>query len=245
MQREVCNSLSEGTRFHQSCPSSPEHQDISDGILRCCWWHTGVFKIFAQLAVAVMSRRTRTIPEKHFVFSDCFTVFRSAPWPVIGASRHFVGTRTHVVATATIIMGTPRQVIGAPRCSQVHPTFSLVLQGVLILITITVMVLLYQSSWTPITLNAGWNDLQGSNTLPQLPHLSLHSISCQTLWKASSNFNTFYWWTVLCQLSNLDLSGRSLKWNFADWFKKQCYPLLGSWVWDQPEHVTVTQVSYG
>jgi len=31
MQREVCNSPSEGTRFSPSCQSRPEHPVVSDG----------------------------------------------------------------------------------------------------------------------------------------------------------------------------------------------------------------------
>jgi hypothetical protein len=37
-------------------------------------------------------------------------------------------------------------------------------------------------------------------------------------------------WTVLSSLRNLDITGPSLKMNFADGFQRQCYPLLAAWV---------------
>jgi len=70
---------------------------------------------------------------------------------------------------------------------QVLPKFSAVHQSVLNLITITPMVLLYQSSEIPVTLKADWNALQGFDTLLKLTHLGLHSTSSQTLLKASSD----------------------------------------------------------
>jgi hypothetical protein len=71
------------------------------------------------------------------------------------------------------------------RHSQVHPKFSLAHRGVPKLITITPMVLLYQSSEISVTLKASRNALQQSNTLPKLTHLSLHSTFSQTLLEAS------------------------------------------------------------
>ena len=75
--------------------------------------------------------------------------------------------------------GALRLVVGAPGRSQVHPKFTPVLRGVPKLITITPMVLLYQSSESPVTLKAGRNALLGSDTLLKLTHLSLHSTSSQ------------------------------------------------------------------
>jgi len=50
--------------------------------------------------------------------------------------------------------------------------------------------------------------------------------------------------TVLSPLQNLDITGPGLKWDCADGFKRQCYPLLAAWVRDYPEQVLVAQVSY-
>ena len=51
--------------------------------------------------------------------------------------------------------------------------------------------------------------------------------------------------TVLSPLGNLDITGPSFKWDCADGFQRQCYPLLAAWVGDDPEQVQVAQVSYG
>jgi len=51
--------------------------------------------------------------------------------------------------------------------------------------------------------------------------------------------------TVLSQLRHLDITGPGLKWDCADGFKQQCYPLLAAWVGDHPEQVMAAQVSYG
>jgi hypothetical protein len=58
-------------------------------------------------------------------------------------------------------------------------------------ITITPMVLRYQSSEIPDTLKAGRNSLLGSDTLLKSTHLSLHSTSSQILVKAWCDYNTF------------------------------------------------------
>jgi len=50
---------------------------------------------------------------------------------------------------------------------------------------------------------------------------------------------------VLSPLRNLDITGPGLKWNCADGFQRQCYPLLAAWVGDYPEEVMIAQVSYG
>ena len=68
---------------------------------------------------------------------------------------------------------------------QVHPKFSPALRCVPKRITITPMVLLYQSSEIPGTLKAGRNALLGSDTLLKLMLLSLHSTSSQTLLESS------------------------------------------------------------
>jgi len=51
--------------------------------------------------------------------------------------------------------------------------------------------------------------------------------------------------TVLSPLRNLDITGPGLKWDCADGFQRQSYPLLAAWVRDYPEQVLVAQVSYG
>jgi hypothetical protein len=56
-----------------------------------------------------------------------------------------------------------------------------VLRGVPKLITITPIVLLYQSSEISVTLKASRNALLPSDPLLKLTHLSLHTTSCQTL----------------------------------------------------------------
>jgi len=50
--------------------------------------------------------------------------------------------------------------------------------------------------------------------------------------------------TILSPLRNLDITGSSLKWNCADGFQRQCYPLLAAWVGDYSEQVMIAQVSY-
>jgi len=49
---------------------------------------------------------------------------------------------------------------------------------------------------------------------------------------------------VLSPLQNLGITGRGLKWNCADGFQRQCYPLLAAWVGDCPEQVMIAQLSY-
>jgi hypothetical protein len=51
--------------------------------------------------------------------------------------------------------------------------------------------------------------------------------------------------TVLSALRNLDITGPGLKWNCADGFQRQRYPLLAAWVGDYPEQVLIAQVTYG
>jgi hypothetical protein len=65
--------------------------------------------------------------------------------------------------------------------------FSAALRAVPKPITVTLMVLLYQSSEIPDTLKAGRNAFLGSDTLQKLTHLSLHSTSSQTLLEASGD----------------------------------------------------------
>jgi len=102
------------------------------------------------------------------------------------------------------VAGAPRLVVGTPRSSQVHSKFSPALRGVPKPITITPMVLLCQSSEIPVTLKAGWNALLGSPTLLKLTHLSLHSISSQTLLEACSYYNTFCWCTPGDSFGNVE-----------------------------------------
>jgi hypothetical protein len=51
--------------------------------------------------------------------------------------------------------------------------------------------------------------------------------------------------TVLSQLRHLDITGPGLKWDCADGFQRQCYPLMATWVGDYLEQVIIAQVSYG
>ena len=51
--------------------------------------------------------------------------------------------------------------------------------------------------------------------------------------------------SVLSPLRNLDITGPGLKWDCADGFQRQCYPLLAAWVGDYLEQVMVAQVSSG
>jgi hypothetical protein len=49
--------------------------------------------------------------------------------------------------------------------------------------------------------------------------------------------------TGLSQLWNVDITGPALKWDCANGFQRQCYPILLVWVGDYPEQVLVPQVS--
>jgi hypothetical protein len=51
--------------------------------------------------------------------------------------------------------------------------------------------------------------------------------------------------SVLSQLRHVDFTGPGLKWDFADAFQRQCYPLLAAWVGDYPEQFMVAHLSYG
>jgi len=127
----------------------------------------------------MISRRTSNVP-KDVVFPRLLTV-------IPGASRLVVGAPRLVVSALRLVIGEPSHVAGATSCSQVHPKFSPALRCVLKLITITAMVLLYQSSEIPVTPKPGQNTLLGSDTLQKLTQLSLHSTSSQTLLEASSD----------------------------------------------------------
>jgi len=50
---------------------------------------------------------------------------------------------------------------------------------------------------------------------------------------------------VLSQLRHHDITGPGLKWDCADGFQRQCYPLFAAWVGDYPEQFMIAQVSYG
>jgi len=129
-------------------------------------------------------------------FPDCSTVIRGAPRLVAGAPRSVAGTPRFVAGAPRIITGAPRLVAGPSRCSQLHPKFSLALRGVSKPITITPMVLLYQSSEIPVTLKASRNTLQESATRLKLAHPNLDSTFSQTLQEASREYNTFCWCIV-------------------------------------------------
>jgi len=51
--------------------------------------------------------------------------------------------------------------------------------------------------------------------------------------------------TVLSSLQILDITGPGMKWNWADGFERQCYPLLAAQVGDYPEQVMIVQLTYG
>jgi len=51
--------------------------------------------------------------------------------------------------------------------------------------------------------------------------------------------------TVLSQLRHLDITGPGMKWDCADGFQPQVYPLLAAWVGDYQEQVMITEVSFG
>jgi len=118
---------------------------------------------------------------------------------VVSAPRLVIGAPRLVVGTPRLVVGAPRPVDGASRRSQVVPNFSPALRGVPKLITITPMVLLYQSSEIAITPNARRNALLGADTLLKSTHLSLHSTSSQTLLEALSDKNTFCWCSEVIQ----------------------------------------------
>jgi len=51
--------------------------------------------------------------------------------------------------------------------------------------------------------------------------------------------------TVLSQLRHPDITGLGWKWDCADEFQQQYYPLFAAWVGDYLEQVMIAQVSYG
>jgi hypothetical protein len=73
----------------------------------------------------------------------------------------------------------------------VHAEFLQALRGIPTLITITPMVLLYESSDVTVTLQASWNALLGSNTLLEFTHIKLHFTTSDTLLEAPGVQNTF------------------------------------------------------
>jgi len=155
----------------------------------------------------MISKRTpAAFTKKMLFFPECSTDIR-------GATRL-------VASTPRPIAGTLRLVVGAFRCSQVHPEFAPVLQGVPTLISITPMVLLYLSSEIPVTPKASQNALLGSDTLLKLTHLSLHSTSSETLLEALSDWNTFRWCSI-CHLVNdtLEYLCHSAQCNYLAWYK--------------------------
>ena len=124
-------------------------------------------------------------PNNIMSFSDCSTVIRGAPRLVAGAPRLVAGAPRLDAGAPRCSQECPRHSQACCRCSQVHLKFAPALGGVPKPITVTPMVLLYQSSEIPVTLKAGRNALLGSDTLLKLSHLSLHSTSSQTLLEAS------------------------------------------------------------
>ena len=106
---------------------------------------------------------------------------------LLDMSPVLLGSSPALPGAPSLVVGAPRLVAAARRWSQVRPKFSPVLRGDPKPITITPMVLLYQSSEIPVTLKAGRNALLGSETLLKLTHLSVHSTSSQTLLETSSD----------------------------------------------------------
>jgi hypothetical protein len=82
----------------------------------------------------------------------------------------------------------------------VLPGWSLLLQSAPKFATITPMVPLYQSPEIPVTLRAGWNALQGSDTLLKSTLARLHSTSSQILLEDPSIENSFCEWTTIVAL---------------------------------------------
>lgn len=72
---------------------------------------------------------------------------------------------------------------GAPPCSQVHQKFSPMPRRIHNLITLSPMVLMSQSSESPVTLKAGRIAILPPDTFLKLPHLSLQSTSSQIFQK--------------------------------------------------------------
>jgi len=128
---------------------------------------------------------------KKILFPDFSTVVWSAPSLSIGAHRPVIGAPRLIVSTPRPDVGVPRMIVcapklvfSAPRCNLTHPKFSPALRDVPTLITITPMLLLYQSSEIPVTSNVSPNALLESDTHPKLTHISLHSTSSQSLQEA-------------------------------------------------------------
>jgi hypothetical protein len=50
--------------------------------------------------------------------------------------------------------------------------------------------------------------------------------------------------TVVSQHRHLDITGPSLKWDWADGFQRQCDPPLAAWIGDHLKQLMVAQVSH-
>jgi len=118
-------------------------------------------------------------PQKMLLFADCCTVIWGAPRLVASDSTGFQNCSRHSQDCF--------------QCSQVYPKFSLAHQGIPQPITITPMVLLYQSLEITVTLKACRNAHLRFDTPLKLTYLSLHSTFSHTLVEAPSECNTFFW----------------------------------------------------
>jgi len=123
-----------------------------------------------------------------------------------------------------------------------HPKFPPVFRHVPKPITINHMVLLYVSSEIPVTLKASRKPLLGPDTLQKLTHLSLHCTSPQTLLEASSDWNPFYWWTVIWGAPRLVAGGPSIM--FGTPRHSQIHSLLTPVLWDVPKRISRTPIQH-
>jgi len=103
--------------------------------------------------------------------ADCSTVSHGAPRLFDMAPKIVVGVPRLVVSTPMLDVSTCRIVISAARCSQLHHNISLVLQNIPKFLTITQIVLLYESAEIPVTQMASPNGLLESDTILTLMHL--------------------------------------------------------------------------
>jgi len=158
----------------------------------------------------MISSHPSNVP-KDVIFPDCFEVIGGDPriqatyrrsqllpglWLALSdMSPILPHLSLSLSAACWLVVGTPRLVSSTPRCSHVHPMFSPTLWCFLKLITITPMLLLYQSPEIRVTPKASWNALLWSDTLLKLTPLSLYSTSSQTLLEAPSNKIKFCWFT--------------------------------------------------
>jgi len=118
-----------------------------------------------------------------------------------GASKRFIGTLRLIIGVSRFVLSSTRLVASSSRCfqcflwcSKVFPNLSQSLPWFSCTSHWRSQLFLYQSLELSITMKASRNALLRSDTLLKLMHLSLHSMSSQTLLEAPSDWNTFCWW---------------------------------------------------